>query len=71
MSVMSFDTPRSSMTSRVSYNPDHKVLSLTFRTGGTHHFASVPVEHYHGLQKAESTGKYYHAHLRGKFGEAQ
>lgn len=72
MATMAFDTPKSSMTSRVAYNPDHSMLSITFRNGGkTHHFAPVPVDHYHGLKAAESTGKYYHAHLRGKFGEAK
>lgn len=67
MATMAFDTPKSSMTSRVAYNPEDKVLSLTFRAGGTHHFADVPVHHYHGLHSAESTGKYYHAHIRDKF----
>lgn len=66
--TMGFDTPNSSMTTRVAYSPEDKVLSLTFRSGGkTHHFADVPVEHYHGLRGAESTGKYYHAHLKDKF----
>lgn len=65
MSVMAFDTPKSSMTSRVAYNPEDRVLTLHFRSGGAHHLADVPVEHYHGLQNAPSTGKYYHTHLKG------
>ena len=69
---MAFDTPKSSMTTRVAYNPEHKVLSLTFRNGGqTHHYADVPLEHYHGLHSAESTGKYFHQHIRDKFKAAR
>ena len=68
---MAFDTPGSSAISRVHYNPDLRVLSLTFRSGGTHHFADVPAEHYHGLKTAGSAGKYYHAHLAGKFEAAK
>ncbi len=69
--AMAFDTPQSTAFSRVAYNPEDKVLSITFRSGGTHHLAGVPVEHYHGMQKAESVGKYYHAHVAKKYGVAQ
>lgn len=65
MSVMAFDTPKSSMTSRVAYNPEDRVLTMHVRSGKPIHLADVPVEHYHGMQKVESTGKYYHAHLKG------
>jgi hypothetical protein len=64
---MAFDTPSSSMLSRVAYNPEHHVLSLTFRQGGTHHFADVPVIHYHGMQAAKSVGSYYHGNIKGTF----
>lgn len=65
--AQSFDTPSSAMTSQVRYSPTDKVLSIVFRAGGAHHFANVPAEHYQGLQKAESVGKYYHAHIKGKY----
>ena len=72
MAAMSFDTPKSSMTSHVGYDDKTGVLSLTFRNGGrTHHFTGVPIAHFHGLRNAASVGKYYHAHLRGKFGESR
>ena len=72
MPVMAFDTPKSSMTKRVAYSPENRVLSLTFRSGGqTHHYADVPETHYHGLHSAESTGKYFHAHIRDKFKAAK
>lgn len=71
MSQLGFDTPKSSMTSRVSYNVADGVLSMHFKTGGTHHFAGVPVSHYQAMQDAEtnggSVGKYYHAHIKDKF----
>lgn len=68
MSTMAFDTPKSSMTTRVGYDPEKSVLSITFRNGGaTHHYPGVPVEHYHGMQGAESTGKYFHAHIKAKY----
>lgn len=62
---MAFDTPDSSMTKRVTYNPEDRVLSLHVHKGAPIHMADVPVEHYHGIRAAESTGKYYHAHLKG------
>lgn len=67
MATMAFDTPMSSMTKRVAYNPDHSVLTLHFRTGGVHHFADVPESHYHAMHASQSAGAYYHANIKGKF----
>lgn len=67
MAAMSFDTPTSTMTQRVSYSPERRVLSVHFRAGGSHHFANVPVVHYHGLQQASSVDKYFHAHIKDKY----
>lgn len=71
MSIASFDTPKSSATSRIAYNDEHKVLSVTFKSGHTEHLANVPAQHFHGLKGADSAGKYYHQHLKGKFKAAQ
>ena len=60
-----FDTPDSSMTTRVYYHPDDKVLSLSTRSGKPINLANVPIEHFKAMQQpGVSVGKYYHANLK-------
>jgi hypothetical protein len=63
-------TPDSSMTSYVRYSAKDKVLTLNMRTGKPIHLANVPQEHFDAIKSAPSAGKYYHAHLKGKFSPA-
>jgi hypothetical protein len=65
--LLGFSPKDSTAISRVQYNVPEAILSLTFKSGGTHHFKEVPVAHYHALQDAQSAGKYYHAHIRDKY----
>jgi hypothetical protein len=57
----------SSALSAIGYDPTSKVLAVRFKAGGVHHFRDVPAEVASGLQRAESVGKYYSTHIRGKF----
>lgn len=69
--MMRHDTPKSSMTTHIAYNPEAKVLILHVRKGSPIHLANVPEEHFHGIKAADSAGKYYHAHLKDKFSPAK
>jgi len=58
----------SSAIAAAGYNPERRLLFITFRSGGTYTFYRVPPETYHGLISATSPGRYYHARIRGRHG---
>lgn len=49
------------------YDPFMKVLILRFHTGGDYEYVDVEREVFTELVKAESAGKYFHQHIRGKY----
>lgn len=55
----------SSQIAAVGHDPDTNTLAVQFRSGQTYHYHDVPEEKFHGLQKAESAGKYLNAHIKG------
>lgn len=59
--------PTSSNVQGVEYDEPSKRLTMHFRNGGAYHHDGVKLEEYHNLVGAESVGKHYHGHIRGKY----
>lgn len=60
-----YDTPQSSNIKWVEY--DGKDLKIAFKAGGVYLYHNVPEVVYTMLQKVDSVGKYFWAHIRDKY----
>jgi hypothetical protein len=58
---------QSSVLSVADYDALTQRLTLTFKSQKIYTYAEVPLEVYQALVLAESAGKYYGAHIRGKY----
>lgn len=47
---------------------ENRVLHILFRNGGLYEYSNVPESVYRSLMSAASHGKYFHAHIKGKYG---
>lgn len=57
----------SKMLSRVKYDDETHVLTVTFNNGGTYDFAGVSPEAHEALINAESVGKHFLAHIKPQY----
>jgi len=57
----------SSDISSVGY--DSGTMHIRFRSGGIYAYSGVPQSVYSGLMSAPSKGRYFHARIRGRYGE--
>lgn len=64
---MKFTTVKSSNIDGVHFDPATGTLTVKFKLGGTYHYDACKQEHFDGLCKAESAGKYLHKTIRGSF----
>ncbi len=46
-------------------------MHIRFNSGGLYAYYNVPESVYSGLMSASSHGKYFHAHIRGKYGDTK
>jgi hypothetical protein len=51
----------------VDYDPFVAALTIEFRNGGVYEYYRVPYSAYAALMRAESQGKYFHAHIRDRY----
>jgi hypothetical protein len=65
--MVEVEITRSGMISKITYDESEKLLTLTFASGGAYSYKDVPKEVFDGLLAAESAGKYFHAHIKGKY----
>ncbi|HXC40159.1 MAG TPA: KTSC domain-containing protein [Burkholderiales bacterium] len=57
----------SSLLTHHGYDAATKTLAVTFKHGGTtYHYANVSPEQYAALTGADSIGKHFAAHIKGK-----
>lgn len=63
------ETPTSSQIKAHGYDPLSKTLAIVFTRGdgSPYHYAEVLQDVADGLAKADSAGKYFGAHIKGKF----
>jgi len=65
--MVEVEITRSGMITKISYDESEKLLTLTFASGGAYSYKDVPKEVFDGLLAAESAGKYFHSHIKGKY----
>lgn len=51
----------------VGYDPAERAMEVQFKGGNHYRYKDVPPESHAALIGAESVGKHFHAHVRGKF----
>lgn len=51
----------------IGYDPQTKVLKITFKKGKVYRFCHVPQSVFDGLTKTYSKGAYYNRHIKGKY----
>lgn len=58
---------KSSTIELIGYNHIQKTLCIVFKGGGCYHYSEyLPID-WAGLCNGESTGKYFHANIKGEF----
>ncbi len=57
----------SSNVESIGYHPETKTLAVKFKSGGLYHHADVPQSVYDAFASADSKGKHYGAHVKGRF----
>ena len=58
---------KSSNLDEVGYDPATRTLHVRFQGGNTYEYAEVPSQAYMDLITADSKGKHFHQHVRGKY----
>lgn len=54
----------SSAINQIAYDPETKVLKVTFQSGGTYDYFGVPQKVVKDWLAAESAGRYFHKHVK-------
>lgn len=57
----------SSNIAAIGHDPATNELHVQFKSGATHVFSGVTAEQHEAMRDAESVGKHFHAHVKGKF----
>lgn len=55
--------------SRIGY--EGTTLHIRFNSGGLYAFYNVPASVYNGLMSASSKGGYFHANIKGRYGDTR
>lgn len=48
---------------------DGSTMHIRFNSGGLYAYHNVPSSVYNELMEASSKGKYFHAHIKGRYGD--
>lgn len=64
---MELQAVTSSNINSIGYNPEGRKMYVKFNHGGTWEYVGVPPEVYAEMCGAESVGKYFADHVKGKF----
>ena len=58
-----------SSSNLASVGYENGILHVRFHSGGLYEFTHVPPSVYSGLMSAGSKGRYFHAFIKGKYGD--
>jgi len=61
----------SSDISSIGYDVKSQTLEIEFHSGGIYQYYGVSQSLYKGLMNAPSHGKYFHQHIKGKYGDTK
>ena len=59
----------SSNISSIGY--EGSTLHIRFHSGGLYSYYNVPLSVYNGLMSAGSKGRYFHANIKGRYGDTR
>lgn len=68
---MERESVSSSSLRSVGYDESINLLEIEFCSNRIYQYSNVPVHIYCDLMRATSKGKYFHAHIRGRFRDEQ
>lgn len=57
----------SSHISDIDYNPETKVMKVTFHNGKTYHYHDVPEFAHFAFKSADSHGKHFHKFIKNSY----
>jgi len=57
----------SSHINSIHYDPETKVLEVTFNGGSTYHYNNVNESDYNAFEQAKSHGKHFDKHIKNKY----
>lgn len=60
---------QSSNLAGYDYDPETQALTITFRSGRTYSYGSVPQDVADGLGEASSPGQYFNRHIKDNYAE--
>jgi KTSC domain len=58
---------RSSNIASIGYDPEKEILEVEFLNGGVYRYTGILPEYHHAFVNADSPGRHFMAHIRGKF----
>ena len=58
----------SSTVANIDYDPETRNMDVTFHSGQTYTLPGVSAEQHEDFLAADSKGKHFHRHFKGKFG---
>jgi hypothetical protein len=61
----------STMIRSIGYESTTSTLEIEFKSGAVWHYYDFPESSWYEFDGAESQGKFFHAHIKGQFTEAQ
>jgi len=53
--------------SSIHYDPNTKVLEVTFNEGSTYHYHGISPDTYTSFENAKSHGKHFNTHIKDKY----
>ena len=65
--MRSFSTEKSSRITSIDYDPESRTMRVVFKRGGVYEYFEVPQEVFDGLIQAQSLGKAFEEHVKGKY----
>lgn len=51
----------------IHYDPQTKILEITFNEGSIYHYHGITPESYTAFENAKSYGKYFNTHIKNKY----
>jgi len=68
---MERENVHSSMIASFGYESDTSTLEIEFKSGVVWQYYDVPENVYYDMKNSGSLGKYFHANIKGQYGESQ
>jgi len=68
---MNRENVQSSMITSLGYDANTSTLEVEFKSGAVWQYYDVPESIYYDMMNSGSLGKFFHANIKGSYGESQ